>query len=81
MLKQHSSKYSGFFPVAAAPAMAHLELPIDDQHSLFGVDAHLVAASLNAVISALARARIKGLDPAIASSTSHGIAAGPTVCV
>ncbi len=68
---------------ADARAIAYIELRVDEQQTLFGVgvDANIVAASLKAVVSALARARIERLEPAIASTASPGNATGPAVCV
>ena len=68
---------------ADARAIAYIELRIDEQQTLFGVgvDASIVAASLKAVVSALARARIERSDPATAPSASSRSAAGPAVCV
>jgi len=68
---------------ADARAIAYLELRIDEQQTLFGVgvDANIVAASLKAVVSALARARIERLNPAAAPSALRRNAAGPAVCV
>ena len=68
---------------ADARAIAYIELRVDAQRTLFGVgvDANIVAASLKAVVSALARARIERVAPAVASSASHRNAAGPAVCV
>ncbi len=68
---------------ADARAIAYLELRIDEQQTLFGVgvDANIVAASLKAVVSALARARIERLNPAITPSASRRSAADPAVSV
>jgi 2-isopropylmalate synthase len=67
---------------AGARAIAYLELRIDERQTLFGVgiDASIVGASLNAIASALGRARIAGVASATVAVPRQSDAVDAATC-